>query len=583
MEFITDEDLEKITNCGGQEVNDIDYKILKNVYEKLEFICLKLKEYGFEYSIRKDPRKQAGQGLFQFQHYQWARIYPPGVREFCNDKFSYIISISDTLQFHMMGIKEYQEKPPSKRASDLCSTEIDINTSDFDSLAKDFAEFDKKYRELFIQTAIELGINGFLNLKNKFQMKKMLDLLEFKKQIILQGPPGTGKTFTAKDIAEQMIFGEVNTDKEKQKANLESKSEQYKLIQFHPAYSYEDFVRGIVVKTNGKHITYETENKVLGEFAYNAYQNWKASNDPQNVFKETWLQSALEDFKENITVRLKDEEKIMLTRKVYINRITEYGIRYNSDVWDVDGGVPDSDIQKMYLADVSTRKEIKELNSLTKTAKSLSTYWLKILELFKKYIHENKLSPLDSTTVNDEKKYILIIDEINRANLPAVLGELIYALEYRGQTVKSMYDLEGDRTLLLPPNLYIIGTMNTADRSVGHIDYAIRRRFAFVDIAPSIDIIDDVINDPALCISAKELFGKVADLFHEKKDDSDQKTVYLQSDFKAKDVQMGHSYFLAKDENQLKLKLDFEIKPLLNEYVKDGILNEEALKVINIL
>ena len=85
------------------------------------------------------------------------------------------------------------------------------------------------------------------------------------------------------------------------------------------------------------------------------------------------------------------------------------------------------------------------------------------------------------------KPYVLIIDEINRANLPAVLGELIYALEYRGEKVESMYETEEDgNVLIIPPNLYIIGTMNTSDRSVGHIDYAIRRRFAFIELLPKV-------------------------------------------------------------------------------------------------
>src|SRR5690606_7974702 len=103
---------------------------------------------------------------------------------------------------------------------------------------------------------------------------------------------------------------------------------------------------------------------------------------------------------------------------------------------------------------------------------------------------------------NPSANYVLIIDEINRANLSSVLGELIYALEYRyyfnntiddqlEATVKSIYGVsyeekgtEPSYDLILPENLYIIGTMNTADRSVGHIDYAVRRRFAFVNVLP---------------------------------------------------------------------------------------------------
>jgi 5-methylcytosine-specific restriction protein B len=245
---------------------------------------------------------------------------------------------------------------------------------------------------------------------------------------------------------------------------------EYKFIQFHPAYSYEDFVRGITAKTNStSQIEYKVENKILAEFA----------------------QSALD---------------------------------------------------------------------------------------------------------NPSANYVLIIDEINRANLPSVLGELIYALEYRYDpknenetTVDSMYSIadpegtlesyEDGKKLKLPINLYIIGTMNTADRSVGHIDYAIRRRFAFVNVLPSADVIDEVIQNDSLKMKAQALFCAVSMLFLEKTEH--ETSVYLAADFDAKDVQLGHSYFLAESEDELRLKLEFEIKPILQEYLKDGIFLKCAEQKIN--
>ena len=105
-------------------------------------------------------------------------------------------------------------------------------------------------------------------IKDKDMQKSLLEnikLLKFKKQIILQGAPGTGKTYTAKKIAEQLILGEEllpnNIEHEKKM------DEQYKLIQFHPSYSYEDFVRGIVAESINGQISYETKNKVLAKFA----------------------------------------------------------------------------------------------------------------------------------------------------------------------------------------------------------------------------------------------------------------------------------------------------------------------------
>lgn len=184
------------------------------------------------------------------------------------------------------------------------------------------------------------------------------------------------------------------------------------------------------------------------------------------------------------------------------------------------------------------------------------------------YQVENKILAdfAQKATDNPNGNYVLIIDEINRANLPSVLGELIYALEYRNEPVTSMYEYEGEREITLPKNLYIIGTMNTADRSVGHIDYAIRRRFAFVDILPNENVIQNVI--------AKTLFNEIKTLFSNE---------FLSPDFKAKDVMIGHSYFLVKDENELRIKLEFEIKPILREYLKDGIFLEIANEKIELL
>lgn len=168
---------------------------------------------------------------------------------------------------------------------------------------------------------------------------------------------------------------------------------------------------------------------------------------------------------------------------------------------------------------------------------------------------------------NPNGNYVLIVDEINRANLPSVLGELIYALEYRGEAIQTMYEHNKSQDIKLPKNLYIIGTMNTADRSVGHIDYAIRRRFAFYNVLPNVNVVKNE--------EARRLYNEVMKLFD---------NPYLSSDFDANDVRIGHSYFLASNEDmsdedfilELRKKLKHEIKPILYEYIKDGILLDTA-------
>lgn len=115
-----------------------------------------------------------------------------------------------------------------------------------------------------LETFFDKYKNYFIQFKQVNNIQKTLDLLKYKKQIILQGPPGTGKTREAKQIAKALL--NITEDK-----NLKN-GEQFQIIQFHPSYSYEDFVRGIVAKpnSNGDGIIYEAENKILAKFAKKA-------------------------------------------------------------------------------------------------------------------------------------------------------------------------------------------------------------------------------------------------------------------------------------------------------------------------
>ena len=365
----------------------------------------------------------------------------------------------------------------------------------------------------------------------------VVKLLKYKPQIILQGSPGTGKTREAKRIAKALLgLGENDS--------LEGNG-QFKLIQFHPSYSYEDFVRGIVAKPNeeGSGIVYTAENKVLAEFAK------KAMGAP-------FVEPIKEDFINFLEEKKKEKGEGML-----FDQKTKY-------------------------------KEIKDKNKKNKMVKSL---YFSLKNAEDKWIDDQRAIPIDTFCIENlddefknfyagpnwegpwksitdyfiywaknfrkKKPYVLIIDEINRANLSAVLGELIYALEYRGEAVQSMYAIEGENNLILPPNLYIIGTMNTADRSVGHIDYAIRRRFAFVNILPK-----DLTNELGDRFESA-LFAKVTNLFN----------TNLSTEFKKEEVQLGHSYFITKN-TPIDIRWEYEIKPILLEYAKDGILVGEGIE-----
>ena len=382
---------------------------------------------------------------------------------------------------------------------------------------------------------------------NKQENNHMIELLKYKPQIILQGPPGTGKTREAKRIAKALLgLGEDES--------LES-NEQFKLIQFHPSYSYEDFVRGIVAKPNeeGNGIVYTAENKILGTFAKEAFNNWhKAQQSTQTLKEEEVFEAFIEHIKEELAQS--EDYKYPLTEAVYLFDADDKRFKYKGDNWEVHSNglnMNYAEIKRIIESGVRDRQGVTKLTTIGGQARQHASYFLRIVEKYYKF-RENYKPTVDKIPL---KNYVLVIDEINRANLSAVLGELIYALEYRGEAVQSMYVIEGENNLILPPNLYIIGTMNTADRSVGHIDYAIRRRFAFVNVLPK-DLTSEL-GDQFESV----LFAKVTDLFN----------TNLSPEFKKEDVQLGHSYFITKN-TPIDIRWEYEIKPILLEYVKDGIL-----------
>ena len=167
---------------------------------------------------------------------------------------------------------------------------------------------------------------------------------------------------------------------------------------------------------------------------------------------------------------------------------------------------------------------------------------------------------------NPDKDYVLIIDEINRGNISKIFGELITLLESdkrHGQPHELSVSLPySGKDFFVPSNLYILGTMNTTDRSVGSLDYALRRRFAFETIHASEDVIMSNKNAPDdLKQKEKTLFEDIKKFISDSKPDMD-----------VEDLMVGHSYFMADNIDDLKIQFEYEIIPLLEEYVADGII-----------
>lgn len=360
----------------------------------------------------------------------------------------------------------------------------------------------------------------------------------------------------------------------------DTKGRRVRLVQFHPAYTYEDFVRGIAVESGAGGLEYRACDQMLGRLSKEAWKNWEDSQkDVEEVSKEQWLDEQFNEFVDFIAEKVEASAGFPLTDCVRIVGVEPGAFRYTGNEWE-HGTIRMQfrDLKRAYLDGNEVRQDIKRNVNLSGLARWHSSYYVRMLSAFKDYLKERSVSYVPGRAEQVElQKYVLIVDEINRANLPAVLGELIYALEYRGEGVDCMYAVDDDRRLVLPPNLYIIGTMNTADRSVGQVDYAIRRRFAFVDMLPrvlhGVDGFDS------------ELFKKVSELFIDNVEEYVKgiedgievplkRSGYLSEDFRPEDVWLGHSYFIMKDCRK-ETRIRYEIKPLLKEYVRDGVLKDK--------
>lgn len=170
------------------------------------------------------------------------------------------------------------------------------------------------------------------------------------------------------------------------------------------------------------------------------------------------------------------------------------------------------------------------------------------------------LRAIQAAAAKPDQPYLLVIDEINRADLAKVLGECLYLFEPGAPDRKvelehAFTELGGGQTMRLPPNLAVLGTMNTADRSIALMDVAVRRRFAFVTMWPDLSVLHD---RTRACELMQQRFTRLLDIF------------VAQSAEDGFALLPGHAYFLEPDEVRAKQKLQTELKPLLLEYIAQG-------------
>lgn len=376
-----------------------------------------------------------------------------------------------------------------------------------------------KYHEKLI--AIMEGSNSQKSIENKMNNYKT------SLNQILYGPPGTGKTYNTVLKAAQIITCNETISYDDALVEFNNKlGNQIEFITFHQNYSYEDFIQGIRPDTeNGKELTFEKKDGVFKRIADRALKNLMDSEKPESAKRD--FDAVFQDF----ILPLVEEDEIEVKMKktsFYITQISEKSIEFRKNQGDSQHTLSINTLRKMYN---------DGLNEII--LGGLQPYYNPILKLLLEK-GKSQFSPVE------KKNFVIIIDEINRANISRVFGELITLIEEDKRShgaIPMRVTLPSGDSFIVPSNLYIIGTMNTADKSIALLDIALRRRFDFVPMYPLYEGLEKPIYDA-------ELLQKINDAILSRKNH---------------DFTIGHAYFMGK-EYTLESTLNRKVIPLLLEY-----------------
>ena len=430
--------------------------------------------------------------------------------------------------------KDYKEPPPPHLFSQ----------GTFSSCSNRTKRSNRKKRYKYIN-------NWLKHIDNMEFTNKCARLLERKRNIIIQGAPGTGKTYNTASIALK-VLGVTDIDLTDHEAVIKRYKElagkRIFFTTFHQSLDYEDFVEGLKphVQTNEKGksvgVTYKPED---------------------GIFKRA-CQAVTEDESKDITECINDylHHKINgFENKRVIPTITGKSSFY---AWWEEGNTT---IKCRSIHSTITHDETHspsplniEKVKLQALGEGMENNWPAYAKAFIEAVKEEY-------NIHGNNKVVLIIDEINRGNVAKIFGELITLLEVdkrEGSEHPIQVTLPYSKELFsVPKNLYITGTMNTTDRSTGTIDYALRRRFAFVTLKSDRSVIEKHYTEPTLKNQALALFNNIEEFIRKKQC----------GDLSIDDLMVGHSYFMSASEEELKDKMDYEVLPLIAEYINDGILN----------
>lgn len=550
-QFFSEEDFELLNECAGDKYNNEypdmveAYNKLKAVYDKVGYWAKEIKKNLFPNGKVKIVRKPTNQANF-FEEYMWARIYPTE-KDQKDSWLAYTVGIDSNFSF-VIKMDTIHLKNEHKRRQAYLELSNNYNNpaiaknldfkedkvSDWNALLETTTSFFKQLEPQYISFK-----NRFASMSNKQEENR--NESRFPLNQILYGPPGTGKTYKTKELAVQIANPDLMIDADLDIIHIRKAitkeydrlydNGQIVFTTFHQSFSYEDFVEGIKPETLDNNVTYSVIPGIFKEICE------KADTKDASNFEEI-----LARFKEDVI----EQEKITVnTGSIEFDVFYKGGKTFKINPKDSKVENP------QYPA------SIENILKLYKNAPNENMYNPSYVKGILNFLFaEYGLKKYDSIDSQNNKKYVLIIDEINRGNVSAIFGELITLLEpdkRLGADEEIVLNLpySKDETFGVPSNLYIIGTMNTADRSVEALDTALRRRFVFEEVMPKPELLDRILYDG---FNLREVLETINNRIEALLD---------------RDHTIGHSYFIKlKSGNTEGLSNVFKnnIIPLLQEY-----------------
>ncbi|MBS0645434.1 MAG: AAA family ATPase [Verrucomicrobia bacterium] len=445
----------------------------------------------------------------------------------------------------IVGLKIVKDSYPISNAKDVLSYSIqDLGLLDNNPPNENLKAFFDRFNELIIQWNEEQKSTQGMK-----QIQPYIDLLKSSKNIILTGAPGTGKTFLAKQIAKQLIG--VKTDEELEESG------QFDFVQFHPSYDYTDFVEGLRPTPPDENgiIGFEIKDGIFKSFCQKASEA-KFSEIVDN-FDVAW-ESLLTAVRNNIA------QGALTTIGSW-----DYGLSSKDSLKYSSVNTPSQynfTITKKNVYDSYQGKQARPSGAFQKDMEDVVQYLKDNFGLVE-FVNEKENSN------NGIKNYVFVIDEINRGEISKIFGELFFSIDpsYRGKkgSVKTQYsNLHNDENevFYVPENVFIIGSMNDIDRSVESFDFAMRRRFTWIEITSEQSA--DNMNLP------QDIKEKMLNL-----NKQISNTDGLNSSY-----HIGAAYFLDSNGNasqDIDNIWNLRIEPLLKEYLRgmpDSIDKTELLK-----